>query len=151
MSMMYKIFYAILAAGGLGGALFALWSRLFAEQAGKFWLFLVLSAVIGLVYGFVNYIFVKSVLRIFVNKFFTLERLLVGNHPKPLGNVFVSNEIDEMEASMVRITDAFNQLKAGGVRRTSRTGLRRSRGSSAERPSDTVSASDVERRTSQEP
>ena len=54
--------------------------------------------------------------------------MLVGTEPNPLGNVFVSNEIDEIEASMVRITEAFNQLKTGGADRASRPGRRTSSG-----------------------
>ena len=123
MSMMYRIFYAILAAGGIGGVLFAFWARAFAGSSLGFGAFVGLSFAVGIVFGFINYIFVKAVLRIFVNKFFTLERVLVGTDPEPLPNVFLSNEIDEMEASMVRITDEFNRLNTGGARRTSRTSL----------------------------
>lgn len=123
MSMMYKIFWAILAAGGLGGGLFTLWARLFMAPVRSFWLFLGLSAAVGVIYGFVNYLFVKTVLRIFVNKFFTLERVLVGSEPTPLPNVLVSNEIDEMEAAMVRITEAFSRLQSGERRSSSRASL----------------------------
>lgn len=112
MTMMYRIFFAMLAAGGVGGALFVGWSTLFAEPRGNFWLYLGLSVLVGLLYGFVNYIFVKSVLRIFVRKFQTLEKVLVGTDPEPLPNVFLSNEIDAIEASMVRITDRFHKLQS---------------------------------------
>lgn len=116
MSMMYKIFYAILGTGILGGALFALWSQAFNEPTGSFWLYLGLTAALGLVYGFFNYIFIKAVLRIFVNKFHTLERVLVGTNPQQLPNVLLSNEIDEIEASIVRITDEFNKLSSTTTR-----------------------------------
>ncbi len=110
MSMMYKIFFAIMGTGAIGGGLFALWSRAFGSFGEDYWLFLALSAAIGLVWGFVNYILIKVVLRIFVNKFHTLERVLVHTNPDELANVFLSNEIDEIEASIVRISDQFNKL-----------------------------------------
>lgn len=110
MSSMYKIFYSILAAGALGGVVFSFWSLLFLEPVSNFVLYVGLSSLIGVVLGFVNYVFVKSVLRIFVNKFHTLERVLVGTNPDKLPNVFLSNEIDEIEASMVRITEQFDKL-----------------------------------------
>ncbi len=112
MSMMYKIFFSIMGAGVLGGGLFAIWSRVFGSFGDDYWLFFGLSGVVGLVWGFVNYIFIKSVLRIFVNKFHTLERVLVETTPGVLPNVFVSNEIDEIEASIVRISDRFNKLSS---------------------------------------
>jgi hypothetical protein len=122
MSMMYRIFYGILGAGVVSGGLFALWTRLWSTAPDNFWLFLGLSSALGILFGFANYIFVKWVLRIFVNKFFTLEMVLVGSDPKPLGNVLVSNEIDEMEASMVRITEEFSKLKTSSTRRSSSHG-----------------------------
>jgi len=119
MSMMYRIFFGILGAGVVSGGLFAFWAQLWTTPTINFWLFVGLSAAVGIGFGFANYVFVKWVLRIFVTKFFTLEMVLVGTDPKPLGNVFVSNEIDEMEASMVRITEAFSKLKNAGSRRGS--------------------------------
>lgn len=134
MSMMYRIFYGILGAGVVSGGMFALWTRLWSTPLGNFWLFLGLSSAVGILFGFANYIFVKWVLRIFVNKFFTLEMVLVGSDPKPLGNVLVSNEIDEMEASMVRITKAFSKLQSTSVRRASSHGslrIQQARGGTA--------------------
>lgn len=125
MSMMYRIFYGILGAGFVSGGLFAFWAKLWTTPTANFWLFVGLSAAVGIVFGFVNYIFVKWVLRIFVNKFFTLEQVLVGTNPTPLGNVFVSNEIDEMEKSMVRITEEFSKLKTASARRNSGHGTLR--------------------------
>ena len=122
MSMMYRIFYGILGAGVVSGGLFALWTQLWSTPSANFWLFLGLSCALGILFGFANYIFVKWVLRIFVNKFFTLEMVLVGSNPAPLGNVLVSNEIDEMEASMVRITEEFSKLKTASGRRSSSHG-----------------------------
>ncbi len=119
MSMMYRIFYGILGAGVVSGGLFAFWAQLWTTPKTNFWLFMGMSAAVGISFGFANYIFVKWVLRIFVTKFFTLEMVLVGTNPKPLGNVLVSNEIDEMEASMVRITEEFAKLKNAGSRRAS--------------------------------
>ncbi len=111
MSMMYRIFYGILGAGMISGVLFAFWAKMWENSHASFMLFLGLSAAVGLLLGFANYVFVKWVLRIFVKKFFVLERVLVGTEPQELGNVFVSNEIDEMEASMVRISEEFNKLR----------------------------------------
>ncbi len=124
MSMMYRIFYGILGAGLVSGGLFAVWAQLWTTPKGSFWLFFGLSAAVGILFGFVNYIFVKWVLRIFVNKFFTLEQVLVGTNPEPLGNVFVSNEIDEMESSMVRITEEFSKLKTDARRTASQGAMR---------------------------
>ncbi len=124
MSMMYRIFFGILGTGLISGALFAFWARLFSVPTTSFAVFLALSVALGLALGLANYIFVKWVLRIFVNKFFTLEQVLVGTKPDPLGNVMVSNEIDEMEASMVRITEAFSTLKSASRRSASRSTLR---------------------------
>ncbi|MBW2276632.1 MAG: hypothetical protein JRF63_04010 [Deltaproteobacteria bacterium] len=124
MSKMYKIFFAIVAAGAAGGALFALWARLFADFGDQYLIFVGLTAAIGLIYGFVNYIFVKSVLRIFVRKFHTLERVLVGTNPNELPNVFISNEIDEIEYSAVRITDQFNRLSTAQTMSARGTGSR---------------------------
>ncbi len=121
MTAMYKIFFAMLAVGAIGGVLFAGWARLFATFESGFVLFVILTGAVGFVWGFANYIFVKWVLRIFVGKFQTLERVLVGTEPQPLPNVFLSNEIDELEASMVRITDQFNKLLAAN-RSTTGTG-----------------------------
>lgn len=138
MSMMYKIFWAILAAGAGGGALFALWAHAFGPPTWSLSVFVGLSAAVGLAYGFVNYVFVKSVLRIFVNKFQTLERVLVGTTPNPLPNVFLSNEIDEIEASIVRITERFDKLTAAtggmaGRMEGSRPSLRAAAGRTASR------------------
>lgn len=129
MSAMYRIFYSMLGAGALGGVVFSFWSLLFAEPTSALWVFSLLSALVGLVLGFVNYVFIKAVLRIFVNKFHTLERVLVGTDPKPLPNVLLSNEIDEIEASMVRITEQFDRLVSTSERQKA-TQSRLSSGSS---------------------
>ena len=118
MTTMYKVFYAIVGLGALGGALFACWSRLYGE--GSFAVLVALSVLFGVVYGFINYAIVKAVLRAFVHKFHTLERVLVGTEPPELPNPLKSNEIDEIEASMVRITDQFNKLTIGSGVSTSR-------------------------------
>ena len=110
MTAMYKIFYAMLFVGGMGGIFFSFWSLLFVEVQTSFLLFVGLSAIVGVFIGLANYVFIKAILRVFVKKFHTLERVLVGTEPGELPNVFLSNEMDEIEAAIVRITDKYNKL-----------------------------------------
>jgi hypothetical protein len=109
---MWKLFLSIMASGAVMGVVYPIMFRGLAMAGLGMGAMLGLSIFAGLVYAFVMYIFVKSMLRAFVRKLHTLERVVAGITPPELPTVWVSNEIDEVERSAARIIAKLDATRA---------------------------------------
>ncbi|MBI4951513.1 MAG: hypothetical protein HY908_05735 [Myxococcales bacterium] len=111
---MWKLFLSIMGSGLVIGIATPLVGIAFAggAWAGPTVLYVAVSLLLGVAYAFGMYVFVKALLRSFVQKLHTLERVVVGTVPPPLPGILVSNEIDEIEKSTARIISRLDATHA---------------------------------------
>lgn len=110
---MWKLFLMTMGAGvvlGLGYPFLAL--ALVGNRTALFGA----SLVVGVGFAFTLYLLEKLVLRAFVHKMHTLERVVAGTHPSELPPLWASNEIDEVERSASRIVAKLNAARAEAER-----------------------------------
>src|SRR5438552_3973852 len=95
--MQWKLFWAMMAYGGLIGLLIPVWGVVVNGMAAPLG-FVVGSFLVGLILvGFVNYIIVKFVLRNFLVRFLNQFNPLIERPlPKP-ASPFVSTELDHLD------------------------------------------------------
>lgn len=105
---MWKLFLAIMISGASMGVAFPLVLRALPTGVAPWFP----GVLLGAVYAFVMYVFVKSMLRAFVLKLHTLERVVAGTTPPELPGVLFSNEIDEVEQSAARIIARLDATRA---------------------------------------
>jgi HAMP domain-containing protein len=110
---MWKLFLSTMAAGLALGLVYPFVLLALVDRRGA--LFAV-SVAVGLGFAFTLYLLVKSLLRAFVHKMHTLERVVAGTKPSELPPVWASNEIDEVEKSAARIVAKLNAARAEAER-----------------------------------
>lgn len=113
---MWKLFVSIMVSGLAAGLVATVVGHTLADRSGLAGLgvYLAVNLLAGLAYSFLLYVFVKIVLRSFVRKLHTLERVVVGTQPPLLPGVLRSNEIDEVERSTARIVAELDSVRAQG-------------------------------------
>lgn len=108
MPAMWKLFVSILASGAAMGVVFPLALGALPRGVSPWGP----SVALGVAYAFAVYVSVKFMLRAFVRKLHTLERIVAGSTPPELPSVFVSNEFDEVERSATRIIARLDAARA---------------------------------------